>query len=934
MKHLLRKVFGVHPGEGKTILRFASLAVIWAFGSSIAETLAISLFIEKIGATSLPLIYMISSITMIIVSCLFVFLLGKISAARILLGVMTIALIIYAGATILMAMSPPKIFWMLLHIITYAFVSILYACFWTFVDQYHDLQEAKRKYGIYNAFYFLGYILSGSCINIFIHRFGNVVFFASVAITMAISIVLVKNIVNTTPLLDDDAPEEMLVNSKKGIFSILRQLCFSPFAMILVATSIIIELLRSNTEFSYMTTLAEVFNPALSTSSNIITQNAIPEFLGKCKAFIAAGNIIIGTLFYRRLIRRIGLKNMMIIPPLIFFMLYTEWSFHNTLFLAILGVIAVEGVLYSIEDNNFNLLMNAVPSKLQGAIRIINDSFFEPIGMFLSSTFLVFVQSGNRWFGLILSVVFLLCSLCMRSIYYKSIFTNLKQNAIHFERKIKDWLFHLNKKEATEMQNDMLVTLVSDSEDVRMLAFKSIISSDNEMKFIDEITHSLDSFCDNNKVKIIKHIEHSNYVNDARITEKIIDWNDITSSDELIKRSNLFLAKRGLLHPEKIMDDLDSPDIFKRAAAIITLKKSLANQSLKKAGLNRTIGVKELDLLLLSDDIEEILMGLEILSEETGPYAVEKTISLLSHPILSLKRAAAKTLIKISDKASIRHTTAIIHAIETNSDNLFRISCLKALGNIGDSTTVRPIITASNLFRPNERRVIEEIIIKNMGLKTVPVLLSITKDVKLPERSRILASKILGRLALPQLRANLSDIISIEIERAYFYFYYGNTIQKRYPLYDLSLLENALLTVLQSVIDFIIHLLSAAGSIEDCDIILMSLHGKNYKARADAVEMVEKNCDVKIFKKILPLIDVIPKESVIEEYRRFFPNTSTLSLMQLLNKLEKSFSLHDKTIAAHLKAKLKMPNWKKSLREQIKSCDGPFHQYAYELLES
>ena len=86
--------------------------------------------------------------------------------------------------------------------------------------------------------------------------------------------------------------------------------------------------------------------------------------------------------------------------------------------------------------------------------------------------------------------------------------------------------------------------------------------------------------------------------------------------------------------------------------------------------------------------------------------------------------------------------------------------------------------------------------------------------------------------------------------------------------------------------------------------------------------------------KTFALMDNITKESVIEEYRRFFPQTSTLSLMQLLNKLEKSFSLHDKTIAAHLKAKLKMPNWKQSLREQIKSCDGPFHQYAYELLES
>ena len=267
------------------------------------------------------------------------------------------------------------------------------------------------------------------------------------------------------------------------------------------------------------------------------------------------------------------------------------------------------------------------------------------------------------------------------------------------------------------------------------------------------------------------------------------------------------------------------------------------------------------------------------------------------------------------------------------SDNKFRLYCLKALGIISDASTLKEIIETSIFFRPSEKRLTEAIIIK-MGLKTVPTLISLVKDVKLHDHSRILASKTLGRIALPQLQTNLNEILEIEIKRAYFYLYCGHTIQKEYPLYDLKLLENALLTGLQSVVSFIIHLLGAAGSLEDCDLLAYSLHSKNAKDQADAVETIEKNCSRRIFTKIQPLIDEWPVEEIFKAYEKFYGSLPSISLSELLTKLENSASLFDKTIASSLKAKLRMPKWRESLREQIKNSDGPLHQYAYELLES
>src|SRR4029077_18740293 len=109
-----------------------------------------------------------------------------------------------------------------------------------------------------------------------------------------------------------------------------------------------------------------------------------------------------------------------------------------------------------------------------------------------------------------------------------------------------------------------------------------------------------------------------------------------------------------------------------------------------------------------------------------------------------------------------------------------------ALEKVNDSSLVNDIIQASLQFRPNEQRLTEEVIYK-MGLRTVPTLLSITRDTQVPDRCRLLAGGILGRLALPQLRANLFDIIRQEIERAFFYFYHYHTIQSQNPELDLSM---------------------------------------------------------------------------------------------------------------------------------------------------
>src|SRR5689334_2359207 len=100
MQKLFRKAFGIYSGEGVHALRFARLAIFWAFGSSCLDTLSDGLFLEKIGAESLPAVYLSIALGMIAVSSLVLYSLRLTSPYRIMTAAMVLGAAICLGAAI------------------------------------------------------------------------------------------------------------------------------------------------------------------------------------------------------------------------------------------------------------------------------------------------------------------------------------------------------------------------------------------------------------------------------------------------------------------------------------------------------------------------------------------------------------------------------------------------------------------------------------------------------------------------------------------------------------------------------------------------------------------------------------------------------------------------------------------------------------------
>lgn len=933
-KNLLQRIFNIYPGEEKNALKFACLGFLWAWGATSGLKFADALFLIHVGAESLPKAYTFIALGMLIISSALLYAFHNFTPYTIFRTVLSLGMVFYL--TVFTALhfdigSHFEWFWYALKLAGFFMFALCMTCYWTFIDRYHHLQDAKRLYSLFSSTIFLGAGTTG----LFMHSgLLDLEHVALLIVTLfGVTYLWIRKIASDVSLVShEDSEIEGNVEIGSTFKLVFRAIASSPFTMLLMTSNFLIYLLLVTTEYNYMSTFEAYFDTVPTLENDGGTESQLTLFLGKWIAVVSVGNLIFGLFIYSRLVRRFGITSMLMITPCLLIFAFSGWSMSASLFFPLIGFFVVEGTLYVIDDSNFNLLLNAVPSKVKYKIRVMIESFFEPIGILTSATLLSFFQNQSKLLGLILATCALIVALVIRSKYLQALFSNLAENAVHFQRTTEEWLGKMKEKQQKAAEKRLLAILKSGKEDAQLFACEGLLAFEDAtilkslLKYASQMPPAA-------KTKFISLVENSSFAKDGLVLDAIQDWIHQDFDLQLKSTGYLYLAKQGLLHPDKMIGDLKNPDIQMQGAAIIALKKSLAYQPPTTAAYNRSLAAQHLQLLLDSNDEEEVCMGLQIVAVDGDSRDIDILLPYLKNHSTAIARAAAKSIAQISQVDaidSVRQATALVNHLQQASDNEVRVASLKALGSVNDSSLVRDIIRASLHLRPNERRLIETIVYK-MGLRTVPTLIDVTKSTQMPDRCRVLAGRILGRLALPQLRANLSDIIQQEMERAYFYFYHYQTIQAENPTLDLSILRDVLITNYHAVLDFIIQMLGSAGEVEDVELLSRSLRSRNPKVRSQVVETLEKTCEPRIFRVLQPLVDEIPTQERMRAYLK--SGHQALSLTELLDRLGQSSSQIDQIIASTMKYHLDLPNWRESLRQQMSKQDEIFHHFAYELLE-
>ena len=921
MQQTLRKLFNIYPGEEKRLLFFSLLSLLWAFSAACAAKLSDAIFLVQLGSKSLPLAFVLISLSLFTLLALLLVLLNHISLSRIyqILLCFSAAVFLVTYLTFSADLEDQGLCFFL-KIFSYSFLILATSFFWNFVDQYYDLQDAKRIYSILNAFVFLGFSIAGSLITSALFLLANL--YLIVAIGILLTLACVCYIEKAFECLHDDSLEHTSANI--SLKTLVQTILNSRFTLFLLLTNLSIQILSTLSEFHFSEDFERAFQSAKLIAVDESASAALTKFLGKCTAWVSLANILFGIVCYGRLVHRLGLNNILLITPLCFFLVFMGFYFpSNSLIFPIFGFIVVEGVLYAIEDNHFNLLIQAVPPPLKNHIRMSIESFFEPLGMLLAAALLSIDTINTEIIGLSLALFILGLAFVQRFEYPKAILKNLKQASLHFEISCQEWLKKLSPKEKRHSKVFLLNQIKAMNEKDKLFAFEILLNFEDQ-SLLAKILKEMRSLSHEMRSDALGILEESKFACDNRVIEEVQKW----SHQEDNSHYSFFLAKHGFLNPEKAQKDLQSQVLLSKGAAIASLKNFKVHLDSRASQI--TLASHELEKLLASNNEEELLLGLELLSLESSYANADILISYLKDPREKVAAQAARSLHLIANPNFCHWSDVIVQAIVEQKNHQCRIHCLKSLGLIEDSSVVKTLILSSLHFRPAELREIERLVQK-IGLRAVPELISILNDTKLYDRCRLLSGRILGTIAPPQLHNMLFELVLKEVERLEFYFYYGHKIRNFDQDKDFSLIEDALKNGVQSVIDFIIELLCKAGSLQDAELLCSSLRSTNPKIHSHAVESLQRTCEHKIFELLLPFIDDRPLESKLLLLEKKM--NKRLSLHELLKKLEESSAILDQITAAAFKAREGYPNWRMDLRRQMERNDEIFYQFAFELLQ-
>ncbi|MFZ0565794.1 MAG: MFS transporter [Chlamydiales bacterium] len=906
--------FKPRQGEGRKTFPFILLALLWSIGSYGTFTLSEGMFLENIGTELLPQSYLAIACTLCVFSVLLIFSLNRFSIRYLLTGL--ISLWILSNFVFLLLyyteVSQLKSYWFIYKVMGWVTPLSTYIVYWAFVDQYFDLQDGKRFFCQFNSILFLGDAIAGGVIS-FLFKYlevdGLILFFIG---TMILSLPFIFLISSTVRPVLEEHSENIDTTSSLSLKTLIQRVLKSKYTLYLLLFYFSMQLLVVTTEYNYMESFERAFSGR--------PEKELTEFLGRCGMWIALLNMFFGIWFYGRLVKKIGINNIIIIAPSVFCVLFSAWICKDALPIAVFAMIMREMMAYSFDDNNLNLLISGVPSKVKNQVRIFVESFIEPSAMFSTAFFLLLFQTKVAFLGFLLSLISFGVVILLRIYYPRAIFQNLAATTIRFEKKAADWLAQLSPKVKKQAEFLLLSNLKNQTDEKgQLLAYECLLKLGNP-RILPRILDHINALSLPGKLKAIELLNDSPWAKHSLVIRQLKRWRLLFPHSSIKSGIHFHFARHCLLHPEQIADDLNSQHLGLRGAAILSLKKDIQYQLLASENLR---------VLLDSKNEQEICIGLKILGFENNPQNISFIFPYLNHPSPTISVRAAQSIALIADPSHKEYSKALINHLFVARDFKVRLFCLNALEKMISPDSVKELILATVHFRSSERKQVERIVL-TVGKPAIPTLLEIMKGEKEHDRCRLLAGKILSQLDLLSLRKELSSIINAEIERAYFYFYHSHTVQQQVPQHDLSILVNTLMTRYHSIIDFIIQLVGNGCAIKESEVLSYTLRSKNRKIRGQAIESLEKACDPRVFALLEPLIDERHPEQKLHHYLK--GGRMPFNLTQLLDALSDSPSLADQVVSIGLKRSLKTADWKKTLSQNLENKEKGLRSFSHAFL--
>lgn len=848
MSPLLQRIFRIEPGEGRKVAQFAALGLLLQAGLALGTAGADSIFLVNAGADKLPHIYLLTPLVMVFYIPAYSYLLGRLGVARVF--DLTLGVLVAGGAALWLAFrftgdaTPPLALCYIAKLYAALWCVGIYTLFWNFIDRYFDLVDAKRFFALFAAGSAMGAIIGGSMVSPLTARFGVEPLFLGWALSAAATWPLAVWTRRTTHELDAGDGEQSGPFGPKEAIQTAGRLLDSRYATILTALLFVTLVTATLCEYQYMSVFAEGLDEA-----------TLAGLLGRLTAIVNVLNLALTLFVFNRLVTRIGVRNVALIQPVTYALVFTWLLLDRGFLSAAAGFVAYQGIMTAIEYNNVNLLFSGLPASIRGQLRTMIEGIGEPLATASAGVFLFFAGSRlspaqvSIW-GILSAAVCLGFVFALRSDYAAAIAANLRRDWLDFSRR-----------------TDPVLRNAGD-EDIALAAHRATSPDAAEailaVRFLrlNEPSQAASALMTMLKSSSSAHREAARPLLDeflsdpgSTIAQEIHRWLDQhpdVADSELA--SDLGHHRLLPFHQARVLVAGDQPRT--RAAGAVMLWSSWHISDNADA-------LEHIRSLLASDQVNEIIVGLDAASRLGETKYAYLLRDFLKHPSAAVRSAALAAISGLASGADSALLPDLLAMVEQGLPDE-RAQAFDAIERIGDSSVLEPILEHVQGYTPGDRRRIERLIL-SFGPRTVPLLTTIAQSSHFPVAARCVALRAIGKLSFPQVDALARPLIASTLNRAYRFL--GSYLAlTREPKNEAG---HAVLTRIHHdfpalAIEIVLETLTIAGRLPGYEAPLAALQGGQSKERGYAIETIEQACDRSLFTLLLPLIDGRSLEAQVE----------------------------------------------------------------------
>jgi hypothetical protein len=883
--HYLRKLLRIREGEGQKVLEFAVLAALLQAGVAIGMSAADSLFLTHVGAEKLPVIYLIVPLIMLVYVPLSAFGITRTGVD----GFLKICLVLVSAGGILLSVAPflvqrffpqdPKALKLLYYFIKlYAelWAISMFTLMWNFVDEYFDILDAKRLFSFFSGGMAFGTMIGGVVVTVLASLVPVEQLFFAWTFLAGTAFPVVRALKRKWPKMDLEESDKDLQNERSALSpgTLIRSFFNSAFALSITITILATLMVTTLCEFQSMNIFEEGRNAS-----------QIALLFGKLFFTVSCFNIILNLFFFNRLVLFLGVRAVALIQPIAYAVTFSFFILRHGFGAAIFGFFIYQGILVSIEYNNQNFLFNALPKRGKAALRTLIEGLCEPLATALMGLFLMAVASRIlpetlSVIGLSGAVVTFCLVAWLRNQYGKAMVTNLRSSWLDFSGGR-----HVSISQPTVDELKVLDQASRSTDRSKAIPAIERLWVYDRMQALEALLNFLDNCTIEDQVVATPQLAIMLREDDAQIYRRVLLWSRTTSAT-LASSIVQELGRYNLVDSEDVSELTGTATPESRAAASVAFWHSWK--------LDDNLQGVHMTQQLMKGSQEERIAAIRSIGKLSQPKYTRFLADYLQDPSPAVRKQTLMAMFDLVKEGSEEFHNEFLEVIK-KGDWKDRLIGLDALMRMKNTDCIRSLVAICHDFSPYERRKTETLI-QQIGLQSVPVLVNFLRDYDCHYAAKSLVARALGKLAFPQFESLAPVLVEAEIKRAYAWLWTQWTLSEQEEgTKRLSFLSRLCKEATDTVIAFVLEVLTISGRLPDFELIAASLRSTHSKDRANAIEAIEQGCTRQVTSRLLPLLDARTLDETIDFYKTAFSPPYPSVWDVLVNAIDSPFQMASAT---------------------------------------